>query len=122
MKSLLISALILVPLSAGADHLDVIEVQLKDGCTLEKYVAIAGDFNEQWGKKHGYQSEVAVPIQSAELASVFWVGRTANAEAFGKAWDAWRNENMDPKSVASKLNARFIECSDNVARRGYDLY
>lgn len=122
MKSILLSILILVPLWASADHLDVIEVKLKDGCTLEKYVAIATDFNEQWGKKYGYHAEVASPVQNEKLVSIFWLGRTANTEAFGKAWDAWRNENMDAKSLASKLQARFDECSDNEARSGFDLY
>ncbi len=121
-KNLVIAALVLFPLSAGADHLDVIKVTLKDDCTLEQYVAIANDFNEQWGTNNGYRSEVAVPVQNEELVSIFWLGRTASAEAFGKAWDTWRNQLTDPKSLASKLNARFVECSDNTSRSGFDLY
>ncbi len=122
MRSLLIAALVLVPLSASSDHLDVIQVKLKDGCTLGKYVAIATDFNEQWGKNYGYRAEVAAPLQNDELVSIFWLGRTANAEAFGKAWDAWRNELADPKSLASKLQARFTKCSENESRSSFDLY
>ena len=97
-------------------------MKLKDGCTVERYVAIVKDFNEQWGKNYAYRAELAVPVQNDELVSIFWLGRTANTEAFGKAWDAWRNELTDPKSLASKLQARFEKCSDNESRSGFDLY
>ena len=122
MKNLLIAVLFLFPLSASADHLDVIQVTLKDNCTVEQFVAIANDFNEQWGKNYGYRSEVAVPVQSEDLVSIFWLGRSAGAEAFGKAWDTWRNELTDPKSFASKLRARFDKCSDSESRSGFELY
>ncbi len=122
MRSLLIAALVLVPLAASSDHLDVIQVKLTDGCTLEKYVAIATDFNEQWGKNYGYRAEVAAPLQNDELVSIFWLGRSANTEAFGKAWDAWRDQFADPKSLASKLQARLDNCSVNESRSGFDLY
>jgi hypothetical protein len=121
MKRLLMIAVLLAPLPASAEHLDVIQAKLKEGCTLEQYVAIKNDFNEQWGKSHGYRAEIASAVQSQDLGSLFWLGRTASAEAFGKAWDTWRAELSDPKSVAGKLNARFEKCSTNEARRGYDL-
>jgi len=122
MKKLVIAALTFFPLSASADHMDVIEVTLKEGCTVEQYVAIAKDFNEKWAKKYGYHSEVAVPVQNEELISIYWLGRSASTEAFGKAWDAWRDQIRDPDTVAAKLQARFTECSDNKARSGFDIY
>jgi hypothetical protein len=122
MKRLLMTAILLAPVTASAAYLDVIQVKLKDGCTVEKYAAIKSDFNEQWGKSHGYQAEIAFPVQSENLTAVFWTGRTANAEAFGKAWDAWRAELSESKSVAAKLNERFEKCSTNQSRSGYDLY
>jgi hypothetical protein len=97
----LVAVPFLFSLSASADHLD---------------------FNEQWGKKYGYRSEVAVPVQNDDLVSIFWLGRSAGAEAFGKAWDAWRSELTDPKSLASKLQARFSKCSDSESRSGFELY
>ena len=121
LQRLVMIAILLTPLSASAEYLDVIQVKLKEGCTLDKYVAIKNDFNEQWGKSHGYQAEVASPVQSTDLASIFWSGRTASAESFGRAWDVWRTELSNPKSVASKLNERFEKCTDNTGRRGYDL-
>ncbi len=119
---LLTIAVLLVPICASADHLDVIQFKLKEGCTLETYVAIKNDFNAQWGKSHGYTAEIASPVASNDLASLYWIGRTANAEAFGKAWDIWRNELSDPKSVAAKLNERFQKCSMSESRRSYDIY
>jgi len=122
MRKLLFTLLLIAPLGALADHADVIEVTLNEGCDLSTYVAIKDDFNEQWGSKNGYHSEVFVAIQSNNLTSLFWVGRSKNAAAFGKAWDTWRDDLADPDSTASKLWARFLECSTNVGRRGYDLY
>ena len=56
------------------------------------------------------------------MASIYWVGRSANAEAFGKAWDTWRDSLSDPKSAAAKLNARLEKCGSTEARRSYDVY
>lgn len=122
MKRILVAFLLALPLGALADHIDVIEVQLNEGCTVQEYVAIKDDFNSEWGSKNGYRSEVLVAIQSNNLTSVYWVGRSADAAAFGKAWDQWRTDLGNPDSVAAKLWARFVECSTNVARRGYDTY
>ena len=122
MKKIIFAVFLISPFGALADHIDVIEVELHEGCSVSKYVAIKDDFNEQWGSKNGYHSEVFVPIQSNNLTSIFWVGRSDNAAAFGKAWDQWRNDLANPDSVASKLWARFLDCSTNVGRRGYDVY
>jgi hypothetical protein len=122
MRKLLFAMLLVVPLGVFADHIDVIEVELNEGCSVPEYVAIKDDFNEQWGSKNGYRSEVLVAIQSHNLTSLFWVGRSANAEAYGKAWDQWRDDLMDPDTVAAKLWARFLACSTNIGRRGYDVY
>ena len=121
-KKLLVLAILAMPFAARADHMDVIQVTLQDTCTLQTYVAIKDDFNAQWGKNHGYKAEVTVPIQSQELTSIFWVGRTADVATFGKTWDAWRTDLQDPASVASKLWARFQKCSTNVSRSGWDVY
>ncbi len=122
MRIALALVLLLLPLSASADHMDVIQVTLDEDCSLEEYVAIKNDFNETWGKKNGYLAEIVVPIQSDDLQSIFWVGRSADAAAYGKAWDTWRDETANSKSVAGKLQERFDECSDNDSRRGYDVY
>jgi hypothetical protein len=122
MRTLLILTILVAPLCASAEYLDVIQVKLKDKCTVQKYAEIKNDFNEQWGSSHGYRAEIAAPLQSNDLGSVFWLGHCTSAEAFGKAWDSWRSELSDPKSVAGKLNERFEKCSTNDARRGYDLY
>jgi hypothetical protein len=121
MRAFLVTALLVLPMNVGAEYMDAIEITINEGCTVDEYIAIKNDFNEQWGKANGYLAEVATPVQSQSLTSVFWVGRTANAAAFGKAWDTWRDALADPKSTASKLNARLTKCSTNVQRSGFDL-
>ena len=120
MKKLLFAFLLLLPIGAFAEHVDVIEVELSEGCSVSTYVAIKSDFNENWGKEYGYHAEVLVPIQSHNLVSLFWVGRSADAGVFGKAWEQWRADLQDSDSVASKLWARFLECSTNIGRRAYN--
>ncbi len=122
MKKLLLAAVLLLPLPAMGDHLDVIQFKLNEGCSMQTYSAIVKDFNQQWGAKYGYHAEVAFPVQSPDLVSMYWIGRSADAMSFGKAWDVWREESKDPDSVAGKLLARFVDCSTNVGRRGYDTY
>lgn len=122
MKNLFAAALIALPMAAMADHLDVIEVKLNADCSVDTYLQIARDFNTQWASKHDYRSEVLVPIQSHNLDSLYWIGRSKTTAGFGKAWDTWRDDLKNPDSVASKLWARFSKCSMNVSRRAYDVY
>ena len=122
MKKIMLTALLALPLSAAADHLDVIDFKLKEGCDLAKLVQIKSDFNAQWGASHSYSAEIAVPLQSSDLESLRWIGRSKDAATFGKAWDAWRTESQDATTVAGKLAARFDSCTINTGRRGFDLY
>ncbi len=122
MKKIIAFALLALPLGAAADHLDVIDFKLKEGCDFAKFVQIAHDFNTQWGANRGYHAEVAIPLQSNDLESMRWLGRSKDAATFGKAWDAWRTEITDPSTVAGKLAARFGACSVNTGRRGFDVY
>lgn len=121
MKRLMAALLLILSTPAMADHYDVIEFKLKDGCSLETYLQVVKDFNE-WGKGYGYRAEVANKVQHPDLTTVLWLGRTASAAAFGKAWDAWRNGLGDANSAPAKLWARFSACSTNVSRRSYDVY
>ena len=121
MKKILLAALFLLPFSLMADYLDVIQSELKEGCTLNQYLEIMKDFNEQWGKNNAYHGEVLTPIQSDDLKSVYWIGRSSGAQAYGKAWDTWRDEAADPDSVAGKLQARFTACTVDLSRHGYEI-
>jgi len=118
-KRLLAALLLTIPVVAAADHSDVIEFKLT--CDFDEYMAIVRDFNA-WGKDHGYQTEIAIKHFHPKPDTLIWAGRSANAKAFGKAWDTWRNALSDPESVPSKINARFAQCSDIVSRRSYDVY
>ena len=53
MKKFIGIALLAMPCASFADHLDVIEMKLNQGCSLASYLAVVNDFNE-WGKGHGY--------------------------------------------------------------------
>lgn len=121
MKKILIAAVFLFPINAVAEHMDVIEFKMKDECSFGEYMEIVTDFNE-WGKDYGYQAKIAFPLQSNNLTSVYWLGTSANAATFGKAWDAWRDSLSDTDSVPAKLQARFSACGENLGRRGYDVY
>jgi hypothetical protein len=92
-----------------------------EGCSVDQYMAIVKDFNE-WGEDYGYAAKIAFPVQSNNLTSMFWLGTSANAAAFGKAWDAWRDGLGDADSAPAKLAARFAACTENLGRRGYDVF
>lgn len=121
MKRLLLAILLCIPFSASAEHMDVIEFKMVEGCSWDKYMQIVEDFNE-WGKGYGYNAKVAVPLQNDNLVSYYWLGTSKDAATFGKAWDAWRDGLSDPDSAPAKLWARFLECSENLGRWGYDVY
>ena len=121
MKKIFVAAFFLLPLNAVAEHMDVIEFKMTGECSFGEYMEIVADFNE-WGKAYGYEAKIAYPLQSNNLTSMYWLGTSANAAAFGKAWDAWRDAQGDADSVAAKLQARFSACTENLGRRGYDVY
>lgn len=121
MRKMLFAVALLLPLPILADHMDVIEFKLKEDCSVSKYMQIVADFND-WGKTVGYRAKIAVPLQSNNLVSWYWLGTSADAATFGKAWDTWRDAQDNPDSVPAKLQARFAECSENIGRRGYDIY
>jgi hypothetical protein len=122
MKTFVLTLFLSIPMIASAEYLDVIESKLVDGCSSDKYLKIVNDFNKEWGMKNGYTAKIAMPLQSSNLESIFWLGTTKDAATFGKAWDAWRDAMSDTNSVAAKLQARLNQCDVNLARRGYDLY
>lgn len=122
MKRLLLIAALLLPTPAIASTLDVIVSKLKGGCTFATYQGITRDFNETWGKAHGYSAQLMLPVHSPDTNVVIWVGTTASAEAFGKAWDVWRTALANPNSTEAKLQARFDACSTQISRASYDTY
>ena len=119
MKRTIVAAMLLFSGAAFSDHVDVIEFTLNEGCSKEQYLEIVNDFREEWGSKNGYETEILFPLQSNNMTSIFWVGRSANAAAFGAAYDKWTTELGDSDSAAAKLSERFGECSTSIGRRGY---
>ena len=125
MKKLVMGAAVasafLVGGTAHATHWDVIATELTGACTFAEYMEIVDDFNA-WGADYGYQARIAVPLQSDNLTTLFWIGESADAATFGAAWDAWRDGQADPSSGPATLQARFNECNVNAQRTGYDVY
>ena len=122
MKKTILSLALLVPMAASAEYMDVIEVQLNEGCSFNQYMEIVSDFNSDWAEAIGYKARVAMPLQNNNLVSLYWMGTTKDAATFGKVWDAWRDGLSDSKSKPAKLWDRFQDCSVNLSRQGYDVY
>lgn len=121
MKKIILATLLFVPIGVSAEHMDVIEFEMLEGCSFDKYIEIVRDFND-WGADYGYNAKVAVPLQSDDLTSYYWLGTSKDAATFGKAWDAWRDDLGDSESAPARLWARFQECTRNLGRWGYDVY
>jgi hypothetical protein len=121
MKKLLIAMLLGLPPMASAEYLDLITFEMTDECSLPEYLGIVSEFNE-WGSEYGYQTRIAVPLQSKNLSTYHWLGTTADAATFGKAWDAWRNAQSDPESMPAQLMKRFETCTTRTGRWGFDVF
>jgi hypothetical protein len=62
-----------------------------------------------------------MPLQSEDLATFFFVGRVANAAAFGKGSMLERSPGGRELDLR-KLMARFRECTTGASRSGYQSY
>ena len=122
MKKIFLIAAMLLSAPASANTLDVISSKLKPGCTFSTYMSITKEFNDTWGKAHGYNAQLMLPVHSSDTSLVVWVGTIASAEAFGKAWDVWRTALANPNSTEAKLQARFDACTTQISRASYDTY
>jgi len=122
MKRLIGTMLLLVASASHAGHLDVISFTLDEDCSLGTYLEIVDDFNE-WGEAYGYQAEIAAPVFNENLDTHYWLGRSADNEAFGKAYDAWESAQADANSAPAQLMQRFGECDNgNDSRHAYRTF
>lgn len=122
MKKTILFAAMLLSAPASANTLDVISSKLKPGCTFSTYMSITKEFNDTWGKAHGYNAQLLLPVHSSDSSLVIWVGTTASSEAFGKAWDIWRTALANPNTKEAKLQARFDDCTTQISRVSYNTY
>jgi hypothetical protein len=107
-----------LPIYAAADMVDVIQLELNEGCTLEQYLSAVDEFNAYY-KDKGYQTEIMIPLHAPTVEGVLWVGRSESVTAFGKAYDHWEAELQKDGSAVSKLNERFDRCTDSILRESY---
>ena len=122
MKKLLMGAMLIAPMTAFAGHMDVIGFHMTGDCSTEQYMQIVRDFNDNWGKDNGYHAEVVQPLHNDDLETWYWLGRTEDSVAFGKAWEQWVSDLGDPDSVASGLWERFQQCETNMSRSSYIVH
>ncbi len=113
-----ITAVLSLAMSAKADMLDVIELELVEGCSLETYLAAVDDFNEYY-KDKDYQTEILQPLHAQNQNTIVWVGRSPSSQAFGKAYDHWLAGVEKDGSDVSKLSARFQKCSNLSSRSSF---
>ena len=109
-------ALLSSPFVVRADMVDVLTVQLNDGCNMEQLSKLNADFNAYGKEKGGPQYELIRPLHSATPGVVFIVGRAASMEAFGKYYDGLMAEQMQDDSTGSQLIKRAVECATVVSR------
>jgi hypothetical protein len=117
--TLLAFALLLTPLAARADYLDVITNKLKDGCSLDKYLGVVEEFRGVL-KAQGYKYtvEIAPPFIGDDLSVVYWVGREPTFATFGEESDRWEAAIAKPATPEAKINEKLDACADNVRRSG----
>ena len=120
LTKLAIAALLFIPMTASAEYMEVLEQEVKEGCTVAKYQVIIDDFNV-WAKDYGYQAKIASPLYTNNFGSVYWIGTAKDTTTFGAAYDAWLDGIKDPKSTPAKLDARMGKCVKLKTRRAYTV-
>jgi hypothetical protein len=117
--TLLAFAMLLTPLVAHADYLDVITNRLKDGCSIDKYLGVVEEFRGVM-KSQGYKYtvEIAPPFTGPDLSVVYWVGREPSFATFGQEYDRWDAAIAKPGTPEAKVNEKLNACSTNVSRSG----
>jgi hypothetical protein len=119
MKKLITMFLLAVPAVAMADYVDVLSAKLKDGCSIATFQQIVADFNATWAQGTDYKAQLLIPVMSEDLHTLYWVGRTTNAEAYGRSLERWVKEANDPNTVTGKLNERMNACVTWGGRAGF---
>ena len=116
---LLALALLLTPLAAHADYLDVITNKLRDGCTLDKYLGVVEEFRGVM-KSQGYKYtvEIVPPFIGDDLTVIYWVGREPSFATFGEESDRWEAAIAKPGTPEAKINEKLDACTENVSRSG----
>ncbi|HME72727.1 MAG TPA: hypothetical protein VKM54_23095 [Myxococcota bacterium] len=117
--TLLAFTMLLTPLVARADYLDVITSRLKDGCPIDRYLGVVDEFRGVM-KSQGYKYsvEVAPPFTGPDLSVVYWIGREPSFATFGQESDRWDAAIAKPGTPEAKVNEKLAACSTNVSRSG----
>jgi len=111
--------MLLTPLAAHADYLDVITSKLTAGCSLDQYLTVVEEFRGVMkSQKYKYTVEIAAPFIGSDLSVVYWVGRTPNFASFGEGSSRWEAAVAKPGTPEAKINDKLNACSESVSRSG----
>jgi len=111
--------MLVTPLVAHADYLDVITNKLTAGCSLDKYLGVVEEFRGVM-KAQGYKYtvEIAPPFIGPDLGVVYWVGREPNFATFGQESDRWEAAIVKADTPEAKISQKLNSCSENMSRSG----
>ena len=70
MKKMILIAAMLLSAPASASALDVIASKMKPHCTFSTYMSITKEFNDTWGKAHGYNARLMLPVHGTDTSLV----------------------------------------------------
>ena len=112
-------AMLLTPLAARADYLDVIVSKLTAGCSFEKYLGVVEEFRGVMkSQKYKYTVEIAAPFAGSDLSLIYWVGREPTFAIFGQESDRWDAAVAKPGTPEAKSSEKLAACAQNVSRSG----
>lgn len=117
--ALLAVALLVSPLAARADYVDVITNKLLPGCSLGQYLGLVDEFRALMkAQKYNYRVETIVPFSGPALNEIYWVGRTANLAEFGQESERWEIAVAKPGTPENAWNTKSLACSETLRRTG----
>lgn len=111
--------LLVAPLTASADYLDVIGNKLNDGCSLEQYLSGVEAFRGVMkAEGYSYTVEIGQPHTGEDLTIIWWIGRTKDLATYATDYSRWEKALTKSGSPESKVNEKLSKCSTNVSRNG----
>ena len=118
-KFLLVLAILVAPVVAHANYLDVITAKFKDGCTVEKYMGLVEEFRSMMKEQgYSYTVEIAIPFSSDELGVMHWIGRSPSLGSFGQETDRFNAAVAKGGTPEAAWMVKSEACTENLRRTG----
>jgi hypothetical protein len=120
-RHVLAASLLLVSSIASAEYMHVVTFKLKPDCTRNEVGLVVYEAG-QWGREMGLESRVAYPVYSGNPDENHWILSTRDSEAWGKAWNTWRNAIIAEDPLVTKINDAFEQCAERVRSEAFQVY